>query len=138
MEGDKCDKKIEIFTKRPRLGQISRHNTKLTPGVSHKRAGLEQEIRHGGLARHGPFTLSPLNPLFYTKTCLPAPLSPLFSCSRLGPLRAGLGQEIEPAGLYGPARFSNRAWRAGPKTGRASPAPGQTGPGGQFSHLYLC
>jgi hypothetical protein len=37
MKGDKCDKKIEIFTKRPRLGQISRHNTKLTPGVSHPR-----------------------------------------------------------------------------------------------------
>jgi hypothetical protein len=34
MKGDKCDKKIEIFTERPRLGQISRHNTKLTPGVS--------------------------------------------------------------------------------------------------------
>jgi hypothetical protein len=34
LKGDKCDKKIEIFTERPRLGQISRHNTKLTPGVS--------------------------------------------------------------------------------------------------------
>jgi hypothetical protein len=34
MKGDKRDKKIEIFTERPRLGQISRHNTKLTPGVS--------------------------------------------------------------------------------------------------------
>jgi hypothetical protein len=32
MKGDKCDKKIEIFTERLRLGQIS--NTKLTPGVS--------------------------------------------------------------------------------------------------------
>jgi hypothetical protein len=35
MKEDKCDKKIEIFTKRPRLGQTSRQNTKLTPGVSH-------------------------------------------------------------------------------------------------------
>jgi hypothetical protein len=26
--------KIENFTERPRLGQISRHNMKLTPGVS--------------------------------------------------------------------------------------------------------
>jgi hypothetical protein len=34
INGDKCDKEIEIFTERPRLGQISRHNTKLTPGVS--------------------------------------------------------------------------------------------------------
>jgi hypothetical protein len=34
MKGDKCDKKIEIFNERPRLGQISQHNTKLTPGVS--------------------------------------------------------------------------------------------------------
>jgi hypothetical protein len=55
--------------------------------------------------------------------------------TRLGPLRAGLGQEIEPACLLGPARFSNRAWRAGPKTGRASPGPGRTGPGGPFGHL---
>jgi hypothetical protein len=45
--------------------------------------------------------------------------------ARLGPLRAGLGQEIEPACLAGPARFSNRAWRAGPKTGRALPGPGR-------------
>jgi hypothetical protein len=36
--------------------------------------------------------------------------------ARLGPLRAGLGQKIEPAGLDGLARFSNRDWRAGPKS----------------------
>jgi hypothetical protein len=36
MKGDKCDKKIEIFTERPRLGQMSRYNTKLTPGVSQR------------------------------------------------------------------------------------------------------
>jgi hypothetical protein len=29
--------------------------------------------------------------------------------ARLGPLRPVLGQEIEPACLDGPARFSNRA-----------------------------
>jgi hypothetical protein len=45
--------------------------------------------------------------------------------ARLGPLRAGLGQEIEPACLDSPARFSNRAWRAGPKTSRASSGPGR-------------
>jgi hypothetical protein len=49
--------------------------------------------------------------------------------ARLGPLRAGLGQEIEPACLAGPALFFNRAWRVGPKTGRASPGLGRTGPG---------
>jgi hypothetical protein len=59
----------------------------------------------------GPY--SPLfGPLFRAKRAGPA---------RLGPLRAGLGQEIEPACLAGTARFFNRAWRAGPKTGRASP-----------------
>jgi hypothetical protein len=56
--------------------------------------------------------------------------------ARLDPLRAGLGQEIEPACLPDPARFSNHAWRAGPKTGRASPGPGRTGPGGPFGHVY--
>jgi hypothetical protein len=72
---------------------------------------------------------SPLfGPLFRAKRAGPA---------RLGPLRAGLGQKIELACLDGPARFSNRAWRAGPKTGRASPGPGRTGPGGPFGHLYL-
>jgi hypothetical protein len=34
INGDKCDKEIEIFTEHPRLGLISRHNAKLTPGVS--------------------------------------------------------------------------------------------------------
>jgi hypothetical protein len=34
INGDKRDREIENFTERPRLGQISRHNTKLTPGVS--------------------------------------------------------------------------------------------------------
>jgi hypothetical protein len=31
-----------------------------------KRAGLRQEIRHGGLARHGPFTSKPVKPAFFT------------------------------------------------------------------------
>jgi hypothetical protein len=35
INGDKCDKDIEIFTEHPSLGQISRYNAKLTPGVSH-------------------------------------------------------------------------------------------------------
>jgi hypothetical protein len=36
------------------------------PGTN-KRAGLGQETRHGGLARHGPFTSKPIKPAFYTK-----------------------------------------------------------------------
>jgi hypothetical protein len=28
INGDKCDKEIEIFTEHPRLGQISRHSMK--------------------------------------------------------------------------------------------------------------
>jgi hypothetical protein len=72
--------------------------------------------------------------------CLPARIARFFGAkradpARLGPLRAGLGQEIEPACLDGPARFSNRVWRAGPKTGRASPGPGRAGPGGPFGQL---
>jgi hypothetical protein len=47
--------------------------------------------------------------------------------TRLGPLWAELGQGIESAGLEGPTRFPNRAWWAGPKTGRASPGPGRAG-----------
>jgi hypothetical protein len=63
--------------------------------------------------------------------------SPLFRAkrvgsARLGPLRAGLGQKIEPAGLDGPARFSNRAWQARPKIDQASPGPDQTGSGRLF------
>jgi hypothetical protein len=58
------------------------------------------------------------------------PFSPLFRAkwvvlARLGPLRAGFGQRIEPASLEGLARFTNRAWQAGPKTGHASPGPGR-------------
>jgi hypothetical protein len=45
--------------------------------------------------------------------------------THLGLLRAGLGQGIKPASLEDPARFPNHAWRAGPKTGRASPDPGR-------------
>jgi hypothetical protein len=90
------------------------------------RAGLGQETRHSELARHGPFTSKPVKPVFYTKTCLPARLA-RFSArffrakrtglARLGPLRTGLGQEIESAGSAGPARFF----------GRASPGPGRIG-----------
>jgi hypothetical protein len=38
------------------------------PGTN-KRAGLGQETRHGGLARHGPFTSKPVNPAFFTLKC---------------------------------------------------------------------
>jgi hypothetical protein len=34
INGDRHDQEIEIFTERPSLGQISRHNLKWTPGVS--------------------------------------------------------------------------------------------------------
>jgi hypothetical protein len=44
---------------------------------------------------------------------------PLFRVKRASLAR--LGQEIEPTGLAGPARFSNSVWRAGPKTDRAPP-----------------
>jgi hypothetical protein len=103
------------------------------PGTN-KRVGLGQEIRHGGLAQHGPSTSKPVKPAFCTKTCLPAHLA-RFSARffrakwvgpvHLGPLWAGLGQEIEPTGLDGPARFFSRAWRAGPKTGQASQGLGR-------------
>jgi hypothetical protein len=33
------------------------------PGTN-KRAGLGQETRHGGLARHGQFTSKPVKPVF--------------------------------------------------------------------------
>jgi hypothetical protein len=66
------------------------------------------------------------------------PFSPLFGPffrakrvgpTRLDPLRAGLEQEIEPAGLDGPSRFYNRAWRAGLHRARAGP--------GQTTHLAI-
>jgi hypothetical protein len=81
---------------------------------TNKRAGLGQEIRHGGLARHGP-----VKPAFFTKTCF----STRFRSDpvRLGPLRAELGQRIKPAGLEGPARFSNRVWRTGLHRARDGP-----------------
>jgi hypothetical protein len=31
---------------------------------TNKRAGFGQETRHGGLARHGPFTSKPVEPAF--------------------------------------------------------------------------
>jgi hypothetical protein len=96
---------------------------------TNKRARLGQETRHGGQARHGPFTPKPVKPAFCTKTCLPIRLA-RFSArffrakraapARLGPLRAELEQKIEPAGLDGPAQFSNRAWWAGPGPGQAA------------------
>jgi hypothetical protein len=56
----------------------------------------------------GPF--SPLfGPFFRAKRAGPA---------RLGPLRAGLGQKLKPAGSAGPARF----WPGFTGPGRAGPA----------------
>jgi hypothetical protein len=76
---------------------------------TNKRAGLGQETRHGGLARHGPFTSKHVKPAFCTKTCFSAHLARFFRAkragpARLGPLQVGLGQRIKPAGLAGPAR----------------------------------
>jgi hypothetical protein len=36
------------------------------PGTN-KRAGLGQDIRHDGLARHGPFSSKPVKPAFFTQ-----------------------------------------------------------------------
>jgi hypothetical protein len=47
------------------------------PGTN-KRAGLRQETRHGGLARHGPFTSKSVKPAFLHKNVLTGPHSPLF------------------------------------------------------------
>jgi hypothetical protein len=67
--------------------------------------------------------LSTLSPLFCTKTCF---LARFFRVKRAGPPRLGLlrvrlRQTIKHAGLADPTRFSNRVWRAGLKTDRASP-----------------
>ena len=65
----------------------------------------------------GPF--SPLfGPFFRAKRAGPA---------RLGPLRAGLGQEIEPACLEGPPDFLTVPSRPGPK--RAGLHRARAGPG---------
>jgi hypothetical protein len=83
-----------------------------------KRVGLGQETKHDGLTRHDPFISKHVKPAFFTKSCLSARLARFSvrffrayraSLIRLGPLRAGLRQGNEPAGLNGSARFSNRA-----------------------------
>jgi hypothetical protein len=60
------------------------------PGTN-KRAGLEQETRHGRLARYGPFTSKPVKPIFCTKMCLPACLARFsarfFRSKRVDPFR---------------------------------------------------
>jgi hypothetical protein len=48
------------------------------PGTN-KRAGLGQQTRHGGLARHDPFT-SKHDPLFALKHAFRPAFDPLFSC----------------------------------------------------------
>jgi hypothetical protein len=44
------------------------------PGTN-KRAGLGQETRHDGLARHDPFTSKHVKPVFFTITCFLARLA---------------------------------------------------------------
>jgi hypothetical protein len=62
------------------------------PGTN-KRAGLGQKTRHGGLARHGPFTSKPVKPAFYTKTCLPACIARFFVLNGpLDPFRPAAGR----------------------------------------------
>ena len=51
---------------------------------TNKRAGLGQKIRHGRLARHGPFTYKPVKPAFRPGFFM------LNGPARLSPLRAGL------------------------------------------------
>jgi hypothetical protein len=105
---------------------------------TNKRVGLEQKTKHGGLARHGPFTSKPVKPAFCTKLCLPGRLVRFFRVyqvgrSRLGPLRAVLGQGNESTGLDDSVQFSNHVWRAGPK--RAELHRARAEPGGRFGHL---
>jgi hypothetical protein len=45
---------------------------------TNKRVGLGQEIRHGGLAQHGPFSSKPVKPAFFTLKSVFGPHSPLF------------------------------------------------------------
>ena len=45
---------------------------------TNKRAELGQEIMHGGLARHGPFSSKPVKPAFFTLKRAFGPHSPLF------------------------------------------------------------
>jgi hypothetical protein len=45
---------------------------------TNKRAGLGQESRHGGLARHGPFTSKPVKPAFFTLKHAYRPAYPAF------------------------------------------------------------
>jgi hypothetical protein len=67
----------------------------------------------------GPF--SPLfGPFFRAKRAGPA---------RLGPLRAGLGQKLKPAGTAGPARF----W-----PGFTGPGPGRAGPARLAISTHMC
>jgi hypothetical protein len=78
---------------------------------TNNRAGLGQETRHGGLARHGPFTSKPA---FFA---LKRAYQPAFFVLN-GPMRDGLGQEIETAGLVARPGFLT-----------VQNGPGFTGPG---------
>jgi hypothetical protein len=109
------------------------------------RAGLGQENKHGGLARHDLFTSKPVKPAFCTKPCLSVRLARFlarfFRAYWAGPthldsLRAKLRQGNELAGLDGPARFSNRAWRVRPNMGRASPGRATRLAIFRFNQLY--
>jgi hypothetical protein len=76
--------------------------------------------------------IGPLSPFF----------GPLFCAYWAGPthldsLRAELRQGNELAGLDGPARFSNRAWRVRPNMGRASPGRAARLAIFRFNQLYI-
>jgi hypothetical protein len=112
--------------KYPTLKNISlKYLTKQTGSDTNKRAGPGHETKHGGLARHGPFTSKPV---FLHKIVLTGPLNPFFD-----PLFLYLPSWPDPfRPAVGRARTGKRArgfkW-LGPvsKMGRASPGPGRTG-----------
>lgn len=104
------------------------------PGTN-KRVRLGQETKHGGLARHGPFTLKSVKPIFCTNSCLPdrlARFGPFFPCltGRSGPFRPAAGRAWTRKQAHGLRRtdwFSNRAQRVRSKIGQASPGLDRTG-----------
>jgi hypothetical protein len=79
--------------------------------------------------------LSPPSPLFVLNRAYQSAFFVLIGPGRLGTERAGFGQKNKPTGLEGLTRFSNRAWRAGPKPCRAQRVQAESG--GPFGHLYM-
>jgi hypothetical protein len=107
----------------PARSPLFGHGPSLTrPGSMRARAdparisgpGSDRKLGTVGKPDTTRLPLSPLSPLFCTKTCLPTRLARFSDRffrakradpTRLDPLRARLRQEIEPAGLDGPPDF---------------------------------